>query len=210
MNELLFFLEIVLTFGCVVAAKKIFGKAGLIAWIAIAMILANLTVVKTVNIFGIDATIGNIMFAHKGILVGLGGVLVFMVCTQISLLYTPSTTDVSHDAMALLFALNLRTSIASVAMCILANWLNVSLYAKIRELTHGKYLWLRNNVTTITCNCVENFLFVLLAFGGIYSPEQILAIACSTCAIEIFLALCDTPFLYLSRGKSKLLRQAEA
>lgn len=162
MNELLFFLEIVLTFGCVVAAKKIFGKAGLIAWIAIAMILANLTVVKTVNLFGIDATLGNIMFAstflagdmlnenygrqaaHKGILVGLGGVLVFMVCTQISLLYTPSTTDVSHDAMALLFALNLRTSIASVAMCILANWLNVSLYAKIRELTHGKYLWLLN------------------------------------------------------------------
>lgn len=154
MNELLFFLEIVLTFGCVVAAKKIFGKAGLIAWIAIAMILANLTVVKTVNLFGIDATLGNIMFAstflagdmlnenygrqaaHKGILVGLGGVLVFMVCTQISLLYTPSTTDVSHDAMALLFALNLRTSIASVAMCILANWLNVSLYAKIRELTN--------------------------------------------------------------------------
>lgn len=124
MNELLFFLEIVLTFGCVVAAKKIFGKAGLIAWIAIAMILANLTVVKTVNLFGIDATLGNIMFAstflagdmlnenygrqaaHKGILVGLGGVLVFMVCTQISLLYTPSTTDVSHDAMALLFALS--------------------------------------------------------------------------------------------------------
>lgn len=63
MNELLFFLEIVLTFGCVVAAKKIFGKAGLIAWIAIAMILANLTVVKTVNLFGIDATLGNIMFA---------------------------------------------------------------------------------------------------------------------------------------------------
>ena len=226
MNELLFFIEIVLTFGCVVAAKKIFGKAGLIAWIAIAMILANLTVVKTIDLFGIEATLGNIMFAstflagdmlnenygrqaaHKGILVGLAGVLVFMVCTQISLLYTPSTYDISQEAMALLFTLNLRTSIASVAMCILANWLNVSLYAKIRELTNGKYLWLRNNVTTITCNCIENFLFVLLAFGGIYSMEQILAIALSTCAIEIFLAVCDTPFLYLSRGESKLLGHA--
>ena len=224
MNEALFFIEIILTFGCVVAAKKIFGKAGLIAWIAIAMILANLTVVKTIDLFGIEATLGNIMFAstflagdmlnenygrqaaHKGILVGLAGVLVFMVCTQISLLYTPSTSDISQEAMALLFTLNLRTSIASVAMCILANWL----YAKIRELTNGKYLWLRNNVTTITCNCIENFLFVLLAFGGIYSMEQILAIACSTCAIEIFLALCDTPFLYLSRGESKLLSKVTA
>lgn len=228
MNEALFFIEIILTFGCVVAAKKIFGKAGLIAWIAIAMILANLTVVKTIDLFGIEATLGNIMFAstflagdmlnenygrqaaHKGILVGLAGVLVFMVCTQISLLYTPSTSDISQEAMVLLFTLNLRTSIASVAMCVLANWLNVSLYAKIRELTNGKYLWLRNNVTTITCNCIENFLFVLLAFGGIYSMEQILAIALSTCAIEIFLALCDTPFLYLSRGESKLLSKVTA
>ena len=42
-------------------------------------------------------------------------------------------------------------------------------------------------------------LFVLLAFWRHLFPEQILAIACSTCAIEIFLALCDTPFLYLSR-----------
>ncbi len=75
-----------------------------------------------------ETTVGKLLI--KEILVGLGGVLVFMVCTQIRLLYTPSTTDVSHDAMALLFALNLRTSIASVAMCILANWLNVSLYAK--------------------------------------------------------------------------------
>lgn len=228
MNEALFFIEIILTFGCVVAAKKIFGKAGLIAWIAIAMILANLTVVKTIDLFGIEATLGNIMFAstflagdmlnenygrqaaHKGILVGLAGVLVFMVCTQISLLYTPSTSDISQEAMVLLFTLNLRTSIASVAMCVLANWLNVSLYAKIRELTNGKYLWLRNNVTTITCNCIENFLFVLLAFGGIYSMEQILAIALSTCAIEIFLALCDTQFLYLSRGESKLLSKVTA
>ena len=40
--------------------------------------------------------------------------------------------------------------------------------------------------------------------------EQILAIALSTCAIEIFLALCDTPFLYLSRGESKLLSKVTA
>ena len=60
---------------------------------------------------------------------------------------------------------------------------------------------------------LRTFLFCSFwAFGWLfYSPRStILAIACSTCAIEIFLALCDTPFLYLSRGKSKLLRQVEA
>lgn len=223
MNEFLFCIEIVLTFGCVVAVKKIFGKTGLIAWMAISMILANLTVVKTIDLFSIDTTLGNIMFAstflagdmlnenygsetaRKGIYIGLSAVVIFMICTQICLLYTPSKSDIAQKSMETLFALNLRTSVASIVMCLLANLLNIFLYAKIRDLTQGKYLWLRNNVTTISCNCLENFAFVFLAFGGIYPVEQILAIAFSTCAVEIFLAICDTPFLYLSRGKSRLL-----
>lgn len=222
MNGLLFILEIVLTFGCVVAAKQLFGKVGLIAWIAIAMILANLTVVKTVDLFGINTTLGNIMFAstflagdmlnenygrkaaRNGIIVGICAILVFMACTQICLLYTPSTSDISQDSMAVLFTLNLRTSIASIVMCLLANLASVYLYAKLRDLTKGKYLWLRNNLTTVTCNCLENFLFVFLAFAGIYPAEQMLAIAFSTCVIEVLLAVCDTPFLYLSRKSFKL------
>ena len=220
MNEFIFFTEIILTFGCVVLAKRFFGEIGLIAWIAVAMVLANLTVVKTVTLFGISATLGNVMFAstflagdmlnenygkksaRKGIIIGICSVVAFMVCTQICLLYTPDASDVAQGAMAVLFTLNLRTSIASVAMCLLANLLNISLYSKLRELTEGKYLWLRNNLTTISCNCLENFLFVFLAFGGLFPLERLLTIALSTCAIEILLAVCDTPFLYLSRARS--------
>lgn len=40
-----------------------FGKQGLIAWVAIGTIIANIQVIKTVEIFGISATLGNVMFA---------------------------------------------------------------------------------------------------------------------------------------------------
>jgi len=216
-NELIFVLEIVFTFGCVVAAKKFFGRVGLIAWIAVAMVLANLTVVKTVDLFGINTTLGNIMFAstflagdmlnenygkrtaQRGIIIGVSAVVVFMVCTQVGLLYQPAQIDIAHESMTTLFALNLRTSISSVVVLLLANLLNVWLYAKLRELMQGKYLWIRNNVTTIVSNCLENFLFVFFAFAGIFSLTEMLTLVFSTCLIEIILALCDTPFMYLSR-----------
>ena len=42
---------------------SLFGKQGLIAWVAIGTIIANIQVIKTAEIFGISATLGNVMFA---------------------------------------------------------------------------------------------------------------------------------------------------
>lgn len=63
MNELLFILTILLTFGGLLLVYKLFGKVGLFAWIAIAIILANIEVLKSVDMFGISATLGNVTFA---------------------------------------------------------------------------------------------------------------------------------------------------
>lgn len=216
MNEVLFIIEIILTFGAVVLAARWFGKEGLTAWVAVAIILANLTTPKAVTLFGIDATLGTIMFAstflatdimteryggdaaRRAVVVGICAACVFIVCSQIALLYVASPFDVAGPAMAGLFALNIRTTFASVAMCLLANLADVWLFEKIKKATSGRHLWLRNNVATIVCNCTENFLFVFLAFSGIFPASEILMIAISTSIIEAALAALDTPFCYLA------------
>ena len=76
---------------------------------------------------------------------------------------------------------------------------DILLFAKIKEITKGKYLWLRNNVATIICNCTENFLFYFLAFGGTFNIKQIISMGLVTCALETFIGVCDTPFLYIAR-----------
>ena len=63
----------------------------------------------------------------------------------------------------------------------------------------GVPFWLRNNVSTILCNCLENFGFITLAFVGIYDAETILIIATSTSIVEMIVALLDTPFLYIAK-----------
>ena len=124
--------------------------------------------------------------------------MVLIVSTQIALLYVPSEFDYADGAMRTLFSLNLRISLASMVMYFIANIADVYLFAKLKEKSKGKRLWLRNNASTILCNCAENFGFITLAFIGIYDWETILTIAISTSIIEAIVAVCDTPFLYVA------------
>lgn len=221
MNEILLIIEIVSTFGLIVLAKKLFGKAGLFAWMAISSILANIQVCKSVDLFGISATLGNVMFAStflatdilsecygkkdakKGVYIGLFSVIVYLLCTQLSLLFQPNDIDVVQSSMQNLFQLAPRVCLSSMAMFFLANILDVHLYNKLKNKFKSKKMWLRNNISTVVCNCLENFGFCILAFTGLFPFEEVLSIAISTSIIEMFVALCDTPFLYLAKGKNK-------
>lgn len=60
-----------------------------------------------------------------------------------------------------------------------------------------------NNVSTMLCNCGENFMFIGMAYIGIYSMTDIISIATSICIIEAIIALIDTPFLYISKKISR-------
>lgn len=80
----------------------------------------------------------------------------------------------------------------------LSGWDFETLDEELESKSKGKRLWLRNNASTILCNCAENFGFITLAFIGIYDWETILTIAISTSIIEAIVAVCDTPFLYVA------------
>lgn len=69
-------------------------------------------------------------------------------------------------------------------------------------------MWFRNNISTILCNCAENFGFSVLAFIGTYPLLYCLEIAVAGSLIEMLIAVSDTPFLYLSKkfiGKTGIL-----
>lgn len=63
MNSVLLFVEIAVCFSAVILAEKFSGKYGLIAWIGVASVLANIITAKTSNIVGLDAAQGSVLFA---------------------------------------------------------------------------------------------------------------------------------------------------
>ena len=221
MNNVLLVVGIVLTFSALVGVKKLFGESGVIGFMAIATILANIMITKSVNLLGISATLGNVMFAsnflatdiltesygvksaRKGVMVAIFSAIMFLVSTQIMLIFTPNEFDIAQESMQILFGLIPRITLASVALFALSNFLDVNLYEHLRKKTDGKYMWVRNNVSTILCNGTENFVFYAIAFGGMYDWKTIASMGLSATIIEVIIALCDTPFLYLAvRGKN--------
>ena len=221
MNELLFIASIIGVFTGVVLINRLFGKAGLFAWVAFAPIMANILTAKQVTIFGLDVTMGTILFASiflasdilnenhgkkeatKAAWIAFASVCGYIIIANISLLYIPNAYDYSHESMANLFGTSMRISIVSALMFLLANLADVAIYNLIRKKKE-KALWLRNNVSTITSNCIENFLFITLAFYGQMPFADLMMIAFGTTVLEVITSVCDTPFLYFAtRGKRK-------
>ena len=214
MNELLLFIEIIVYFSILLLLNKYFKKEGIYIWIVIASILANIQVAKSINVFGISATLGNVLFASnflatdilneyydkksakKGVIIGAIAIVISIIISQLTLLFKPNELDFVNDSMKTIFEFNLRINLSSLFMYILANYFDVILYSKLKLKR-----WQKNNICTILCNCLENFGFVFLAFGGVYAFKELIIIAISTCIIETIIALCDTPFLYLA-GKN--------
>lgn len=216
MNILLGIVSLLITFSLLIVVEKFFKKEGLFVWISIATIIANILVCKSIGLFNITTNLGNILFAssflatdimsekygakesRKAIILGVVSQVIFVIMTQIGLLYTPAPEDLAQESMKGLFSINLRVSIASIVMYFISNMADIYIFEKIKEKVPGK-LWLRNNVSTMICNSLENFLFSFLAFAGLMDIPTILSIAGLASVLEIVIAACDTPFLYLSK-----------
>lgn len=62
-NELWAVIAFIATFTCLVVMYRLFGRNGLFVWVAVGTIIANIQVIKTIEVFGITATLGNVLFA---------------------------------------------------------------------------------------------------------------------------------------------------
>ncbi|MBR4262028.1 MAG: queuosine precursor transporter [Bacilli bacterium] len=218
MNILLGFLSIIITFSLVVIIERLFKKEGLFVWISVITVIANILVCKSIEILGFVTCLGNVSFASnflasnilcekyskedsiKAIRLGVFSSIIFIILTQFALLFIPSNEDLVQNSMKTLFSINLRTSIASISMYYISNILSINIYEKIKKRIPKKK-WIRNNVSTMVCNSLENYLFTTLAFIGIFDILTIISIATVASVIEIVIAALDTPFLYLSTKK---------
>lgn len=217
MNIVLGIISIIATFSIVVCMEKMFKKEGLYVWISIATIMANILVCKSIDILGLTASLGNVMFAsiflatdilsekydvkdsRKAVMLAIVSQIIFILATTLAVSYIPSKTDLSHESMKTLFSINVRVSISSIVMFGASNMLDIYLFEKLKK-KFPKRLWLRNNISTIISNCLENYFFVFFSFVGIYDYSTILSIATTTSILEIIIAICDTPFMYISKS----------
>jgi uncharacterized integral membrane protein (TIGR00697 family) len=75
---------------------------------------------------------------------------------------------------------------------------DVWLFHKLKVMTNGKYLWLRNNVSTLSSQALDTFIYTFVwVLAGELSFIVALSIALTKYIFKIFIALLDTIFIYL-------------
>lgn len=226
-NELLIFASVFVIYGSVLLFYRLFGKTGLCALNAVVTITANIEVLILVVAFGLEQTLGNVLFAStflitdilselegkraakKSVMIGIAASLFFLLISQSWLLYTPSANDFISGAMREVFANTPRMILAGISVYVVVQFFDVWLYHRWWALTtrlsgdKNRFLWLRNNGSTLVSQLLNSVLFNLAAFWGTYDHKTLFAIILSTFLIYVCTSLLDTPFLYLARKLKK-------
>ncbi|MDR1589900.1 MAG: queuosine precursor transporter [Oscillospiraceae bacterium] len=202
---------------------RLFGRNGLFCWTVIATILANIEVLVLIRAFGMEQTLGNVLFAstflttdilsevygresaNRAVHIGIAASVTFIIVSQSWLLYTPGAGDWAFPGVKAIFSNTPRLVLASLVVYAASQKLDVLLYHMWWGVTERKtgdkkgFLWLRNNGSTLISQLVNAALFNIGAFWGVYDARTLASICVSTYVIYVFTSLLDTPFVYLAR-----------
>ena len=217
-NEILLFVTVLMNFSGILLAYKFFGKVGVFGWIAMSTILANIEVVKCIDIFGMSLTLGNVIYgttflatdilseyygdrtARKGVLLGFFVMLAFTLIMEVDLLYTPNQFDFADGAMHTIFSVLPRLCVASMVAYLISQTLDTYLYSWARKYLcrDDTKLWVRNAMTAPS-QAIDTIIFTLIAFAYVYPWEIVIELMITTYIIKLLISVSDTPFMYLTK-----------
>ncbi|MDX8341361.1 queuosine precursor transporter [Draconibacterium sp. IB214405] len=221
-NEILWLAMLLANFLLIILAYRLFGKWGLVMWIPISVIVANIQVIQTVQLFGMVATLGNIVYAtsflvtdilsenygkeeaKKAVWIGFFSLISMTLLMNLALEFLPLEGDefagITHEATSTIFSLMPRIAIASLAAYLLSQRHDVWAYHFWRKrFSKDNQIWLRNNLSTMISQLIDSVVFVAIAFWGEYEWAVLFEIFITTYLLKWVVAAADTPFVYWSK-----------
>ncbi len=196
---------------------KVFGKAILIAiytaLVVMAQVFANKLVMfggfvvpAAVIVYGVSFLITDVLCefhskkdARTAVIGGFIGSVLLVFGIRVMLAWDYPVFWKGQQAMETALGLTGRIVLGSLVSFMVSQNFDVYLYDKIKQLTKGKHLWLRNNVSTMSSQLIDTILFISVAFYGTMSNEALVGMMIGQYVVKLIIALCDTPFLYLTR-----------
>ena len=223
-TELMWLIMLLFCFTSILIFLRLFGYIGIFIYSALAVIAGNIQVLKTVDFFYSPepVALGTILFAstflctdilseyfgkekaRKNVLVGFSAFLFMTILMIITIGFKPSDGDWVQESLSNVFTPMTRFFIASMIAYLISQYFDVWFFNYIKNKFSNKYLWLRNNLSTILSSLVDNTVFSIFAWI-LLNPEPvniynvIMIYILGTYLLRIIIALLDTPFIYFAK-----------
>lgn len=224
-QELLWLLTIALDLGFAILLYRLFGRQGLYASIVISLLLANLQGPKLTQVFGLQTSMGVILYsgiyfatdllserygqreANRAVMIGFCVSVIIIVMTSVSLMFLPSPDPKTavfagnvHQATETLFNFTPRFILGSLFAYLVSQRFDVWVFHYIKAKTQGRHLWLRNNLSTALSQAIDTSIYCLVVWWGVVDLVTAIELAMAKYVFKLVIALTDTPFLYWARS----------
>ena len=183
-----------------------------------ALVLANILGSKITTIVGVRISVGiffiPILFLVTDIITEVHGkqraknffyisiaVLLFTIIMMYICIIMPAHENwTNQEAYETIFKGSLRMTIASLIAFILSQYHDIWAFHFWKEKTKGKFLWLRNNASTVVSQLIDTSIFMYIAFYHLtpkFTSSFIFSLIIPYWIFKIIFAFLDTPLCYL-------------
>jgi len=115
---------------------------------------------------------------------------------QIVILAPASVDDYAGEAFGIVLGSTPRIVLASLVAYVCGEFVNSYVLSKMKLLTNGKWLFTRTIGSTIFGQAVDTFVFMLIAFYGVFPNDVWLQILVSGAIFKIVIEALMTPVTY--------------
>ena len=238
-TEVVWFIMLILCFLSILVFLRLFGYVGLYVYSAIAIIAANIQVLKQAN-FNFFSSInekiipfyepspialGTILFAstflctdilseyygkekaRKNVLIGFCSFFLMTILMLVTIGIQPAEDEwvsMVQESLAILFTPMTSIFVASMIAYLISQYFDIWFFSYLKTISSNKLLWLRNNVSTALSSLIDNTIFSVFAWI-ILNPnpfplsDVIMTFILGVYLLRIFIAILDTPFIYLAK-----------
>lgn len=216
-NDLLWIGFALMDLSLVLIIYRFFGKIGLYGLIVFNLMLCNIQVLKTVELFGMTTTLGNVLYASvflstdilsefhgkeeatRAVLLGFATLLMTVIYMHLALMFKPAASDFVQPHLEAIFSFLPRVAIGSLAAYLVSQLNDVHLFHALKDKYNGRHLWLRNNASTLFSQLLDSVIFCFIALWGLFPTDVWIEIFITTYVMKVVVAIMDTPFIYLAR-----------
>jgi uncharacterized integral membrane protein (TIGR00697 family) len=208
-NEIIFFGQIFIVVAFVLASLRI-GKGALVALIAVEAVLANIFVMKQIDLFGLTVTSSDVFTV--GVILGLNLLqerfgkeeakralnisfvaMIFLACmSRFQLAYAPSPGEGTHEAFSLIFSSGTRLALASTGVYYVVQKWDIWFFGQLHRFPLTVKLW----ISLLVSQALDTVLFTWAGLYGIV--DSVLDVMIMSYAVKCLVIALSAPLAALS------------